>query len=84
MEFLGWMATWSTWDVDKFISYLDLQPHCGLPRGNELFRIKLEMDLRFTSMYSAGFNNGDLIKSILNFIMCPIGTMHYPVSTRTY
>jgi len=93
-EFLEWMKRWSTWSDSKFISYKHLKPETVsavqdkgiLPvdkHGTSLFLEKLEMDIATAKRYLAGFNKGDLIKSILTYHFCP-DPMKYPNSVRTY
>ena len=93
-EFLAWMKDWSSWEDDKFISYRHLKPGtvetlqkgkilCKNIDGTSLFLEKLEMDIRTAKKYLAGFNKGDLIKSILTYHFCP-DPKRYPDSVRTY
>ena len=93
-EFLAWMKYWSTWSDSKFISYRHLKPGtvetlqkgkilCKDIDGISLFLEKLEMDIGTAKKYLAGFNKGDLIKSILTYHFCP-DPKRYPDSVRNY
>jgi hypothetical protein len=79
-DFLAWMKNWSGWSDSKFISYKHLKQG-GV--GTSLFLEKLEMDIMLAKRFLAGFNKGDLIKSILTYHFCP-DPIKYPNSVRTY
>ena len=81
------MADWQSWDNSKFITYLDYPDESVLKveifnrdtggyvtvdkNKYELFFDRLIIDLRTMNNYLAGFNKGDLIKSILTSLFCP-------------
>lgn len=94
VEFFEWMENWSEWKDDKFISYLDGPGGDLLDKTTrefvkhlssmELYTQKLNMDLITAANYGAGFNNGDLMKSIITYLFSPSTPLHYPQSIRTY
>lgn len=59
--------------------------HSFSDQGGDEYKNKFEMEKRFFENYLAGFNNGDIIKSYVNFIQMTNeqrGT--FPMSERTY
>jgi hypothetical protein len=92
-EFFAWMENWSEWDDEKFISYLHGDggevfnkdtKEFEYATAAQLYTQKLNIDLSTAANYGAGFNNGDLIKSIITFLFSPSTPLHYPQSIRTY
>ena len=94
VEFFEWMKKWSDWNDKQFISYLDgpggdlldktTQEFVKHLSSMELYTQKLNMDLITAANYGAGFNNGDLMKSIITYLFSPSTPLHYPQSIRTY
>ena len=97
-EFVEWMADWKRWDDRKFITYLDYPGKEKLKveilnrkksydtvykDKYDLFFERLNIDFRTMNKYLAGFNKGDLIKSILTSLFCP-DRSRYPDSVRNY
>ena len=94
VEFFEWMENWSEWEDKKFISYLDgnggwilhkeTRARVAWKTAMKLYIQRLEIDIMTAKKWGAGFNNGDLMKSIITYLFSPSTPLHYPQSIRTY